>query len=87
MTIFRTATIACIALVLCSPAALGQKPASQPWMNPSLDPDARADLMIHEMTLDEKIQLVHGNGWGVLRDGAPVAGRHNGGAGFVPGIP
>jgi beta-glucosidase len=56
-------------------------------MNPSLDPDARADLMIHEMTLDEKIQLVHGNGWGVLRDGAPVAGRHNGGAGFVPGIP
>jgi beta-glucosidase len=56
-------------------------------MNPSLDPDARADLMIHEMTLDEKIQLVHGNGWGVLRDGAPVASRHNGGAGFVPGIP
>ena len=56
-------------------------------MNPSLDPDARADLMIHEMTLDEKIQLVHGDGWGVLRNDAPVAARHNGGAGFVPGIP
>jgi len=41
-------------------------------MNPSLDPDVRADLMIHEMTLDEKIQLVHGVGWGVLRAGAPV---------------
>jgi beta-glucosidase len=39
------------------------------------------------MTLDEKIQLVHGSGWGVLREGAPVAPRHNGGAGFVPGIP
>jgi beta-glucosidase len=57
-----------------------------PWMNKSLDADARADRMIHEMTLDEKIQLVHGSGWGVLRAGDPVAPRHNGGAGFVPGI-
>ncbi|MGA1981289.1 MAG: glycoside hydrolase family 3 C-terminal domain-containing protein [Acidobacteriaceae bacterium] len=56
-------------------------------MDPTLDPDARADLMIHEMTLDEKIQLVHGDGWGVLRAGAFVNTRHNGGAGFVPGIP
>jgi len=58
----------------------------QPWMDRTLDADARADLMIHEMTLDEKIQLVHGAGWGVLRAGAPVATGHNGGAGFVPGI-
>jgi beta-glucosidase len=43
--------------------------------------------MIHEMTLDEKIQLVHGVGWGVLRRGAPVPPADNGGAGFVPGIP
>jgi beta-glucosidase len=56
-------------------------------MNPSLDPDTRADLMIHEMTLDEKTQLVHGVGWGVLRSGAPVPSADNGGAGFVPGIP
>jgi beta-glucosidase len=56
-------------------------------MDTSLDPDTRADLMIHEMTLDEKIQLVHGDGWGVLRAGARVAPGHNGGAGFVPGIP
>ena len=98
MSFPRPTFVACILLALGfvnpvnlaltqAPAALGQKPAPQPWMNPSLDPDARADLMIHEMTLDEKIQLVHGNGWGVLRDGAPVAARHNGGAGFVPGIP
>ena len=97
MSFPRPTFVACIVLALgfVNPVnvALTQapagtaKPAPQPWMNPSLDPDARADLMIHEMTLDEKIQLVHGNGWGVLRDGAPVAGRHNGGAGFVPGIP
>jgi hypothetical protein len=28
--------------------------------------------MIHEMTLDEKIQLIHGVGWGVLRAGPPL---------------
>jgi beta-glucosidase len=83
----------CMIAVLLPTAALAQSttPAPtktpQPWMNTALDADARAELMIHEMTLDEKIQLVHGAGWGVLRDGAPVAPGHNGGAGFVPGIP
>ena len=95
MRIFRTLTLTCLSLAL-STAATGQAaakaspatPASQQaWMNPSLDPETRADLMIHEMTLDEKIQLVHGDGWGVLRAGAFVNTRHNGGAGFVTGIP
>lgn len=61
--------------------------ASQPWMNTSLDPDTRADMMVKEMTIDEKIQLVHGAGWGVLRPGAVVPAGDNGGAGFVAGIP
>ena len=65
----------------------GPKAGGQPWMNRALDPDTRADLMIREMTLDEKIQLVHGTGWGVLRAGSPLAPGHNLGAGFVPGIP
>jgi len=56
-------------------------------MDSSLDPDTRADLMAREMTMDEKIQLVHGDGWGVLKKGSYVAPNHNGGAGFVPGIP
>jgi beta-glucosidase len=56
-------------------------------MNPALDPDTRADLMVKQMTLDEKIQLVHGIGWGPLREGASVPPADNGGAGFVPGIP
>jgi beta-glucosidase len=70
-------------------AAVAQtaKPAAdKPWMNTALDADARADLMVKAMTLDEKIQMVHGNGWGVLRDGDPVAARNNHGAGFVPGV-
>jgi beta-glucosidase len=64
-----------------------QPAVDQPWMNTSLDADARADLMVHAMTLDEKIQLVHGSGWGVLRPGAVVPAGNIGGAGFVPGIP
>ena len=60
---------------------------SQPWRNAALDPDTRADLMVKAMTLEEKIQLVHGSGWGVLRPGAVVPAGDNGGAGFVPGIP
>ena len=58
-----------------------------PWMNTSLDADTRADMMVKQMTLDEKIQLVHGIGWGPLRAGAYVPPADNGGAGFVPGIP
>src|SRR6266478_3162178 len=37
-----------------------------PWENKSLSPDERADLVIGKMTLDEKIQLLHGLGWEVL---------------------
>ncbi|HUN63225.1 MAG TPA: glycoside hydrolase family 3 C-terminal domain-containing protein [Candidatus Sulfotelmatobacter sp.] len=74
-----------------APRAAAQTTASAttnsfPWMNRSLSPDQRADLVLQQMTLDEKIQLVHGTGWGVLRDGDPVPPRSNLGAGYVPGI-
>ncbi len=62
------------------------KPSSPPWMDRSLSPDQRADMVVKQMTLDEKIQLVHGTGWGVLRRGDSVPPRSNFGAGFVPGI-
>jgi beta-glucosidase len=60
---------------------------NRPWMNSSLSPDERADLVLKEMTLDEKIDLLHGNGmpgWGKPR---PNAYLGNGGAGFVVGVP
>jgi beta-glucosidase len=60
--------------------------SSFPWMDKTLTPDQRADLVLQRMTLDEKIQLVHGTGWGVLRQGDPVPPRSNLGAGYVPGI-
>jgi beta-glucosidase len=60
--------------------------STKPWGNKALSPDQRADLVLHEMTLDEKIQMVHGTGWGVLREGDPIPARSNFGAGFMAGI-
>jgi beta-glucosidase len=77
----------CLALPAATPAS-AQAPgkAALPWMDRTLSPDRRADLVLERMTQDEKLQLVHGIGWGVLRSGAPVPAQDNGGAGFVPGI-
>ena len=55
-------------------------------MDKTLPPDQRADMVVAQMTLDEKIQLVHGTGWGALRPGEPIPPGSNEGAGFVPGI-
>jgi beta-glucosidase len=58
-----------------------------PWIkDKSLSPDQRADMVLKEMTLDEKIDLIHGEGmpgWGKPR---PNAYLGNGGAGFVLGV-
>ena len=66
--------------------------SAAPWMDPSLTPDRRADLVIAQMTLEEKISLLHGAGpfdFDTSPENAAqgVLARYNGGAGFVPGIP
>jgi beta-glucosidase len=61
--------------------------SSRPWMNSSLSPDQRASLVLKEMTLDEKISLVHGTGMSGLSPMSPRAVRSNGGAGYVVGVP
>jgi beta-glucosidase len=38
------------------------QPKNYPWSDANLSPDQRADLVIKEMTLDEKISLLHGHG-------------------------
>jgi beta-glucosidase len=57
-----------------------------PWLDPSLSPDRRAELVLQEMTFDEKIRLVHGSGMPGFGPTDPEAVRSNGGGGFVPGI-
>jgi beta-glucosidase len=93
----RVSAIICVAIaatVIASPICSGQVPGAQarpkgPWMDKSLTPDQRAELVVKEMTLDEKIQLVHGTGVHFLpgRTAANLlTARANGGLGFVPGI-
>ena len=70
--------------------ALAQGPAvNRPWMDKTLSPDRRADLVLREMTLDEKIVLLHGNGMPGWPRSVPGANPYlgNGGAGFVLGVP
>lgn len=70
-----------------SPAVAQSRGKAQPWMNPKLSPDERASMVVKEMTLDEKISLLHGTGLPGLAPMSPEAVHSNGGAGYVVGIP
>jgi beta-glucosidase len=62
---WTSAILATAALVACSasmPLIYAVAPPdhpTRPWMNTSLPPDKRAELLIHAMTLDEKIEQIH----------------------------
>jgi beta-glucosidase len=60
---------------------------NHPWSNSNLSPDERASLVVQQMTLDEKISLLHGTGMEGLSPMSPLAIHSNGGAGYVVGIP
>jgi beta-glucosidase len=90
MQLHLSRQVACMltipALLLAQPAPAPKPKVQGPWTDKTLSPDKRADLLIEQMTLGEKIQLVHGTGWGALRPGSPIPTGSNEGAGFVPGI-
>ena len=87
------------ALLVCSSA--GAAPADQPWLNPALSPDARAQAAVAAMTLDEKLRLIFGYSDQAMTDLAKVPDdivspelktyvvthQVKGSAGFVPGVP
>jgi beta-glucosidase len=58
-----------------------------PWMDRSLSPDQRADLVLKEMTLDEKIAVIHGVG---MPTDDPLTQENmpsNRGVGYEVGVP
>ncbi|SFV13297.1 glycoside hydrolase family 3 C-terminal domain-containing protein [Pseudoduganella namucuonensis] len=93
----RQAGIAAAVLALCSgmpPAAVAETAAThapagaRPWMNVKLGPAERADLVLKEMTLDEKLKLVMGYlggdaDWKKFKRPAEVRTQS---AGFVYGV-
>jgi len=59
----------------------------RPWMNPKLPPEERAELVLKQMTLDEKLALLHGNGMAHVPNWQmPLTEFSNGGAGYVEGV-
>ncbi|MFD1734346.1 hypothetical protein ACFSC4_28470 [Deinococcus malanensis] len=81
------ATALAATLVILGTAGTGAD--AWPWMNPTLSPDQRADLVLRQMTPDEKQRLVFGSFATDLPAKfyrAPREARY-GSAGYVPGIP
>jgi beta-glucosidase len=99
-----TAFLASAAIAIALPAsASGQSspaPASQPWLNPALSPEARAKAAVEAMTLDEKLRLVFGYSDQAVTEISKVPDEIvspelktyvqtravKGSAGFVPGV-
>jgi beta-glucosidase len=55
----------------------------QKWMDASLSPDARAELLVAALTLDEMVSLVHGPMPAMLEKPPADAAM---GAGYIPGV-
>ncbi len=75
-------------LLFAALTAAAQTQPNRPWMNTSLSPDERAALVLKEMTLGEKLSLLHGNG--MAREPQwtmPLTRDSNGGAGYINPIP
>jgi beta-glucosidase len=91
MSVIAARRISLFALVILvtvpSIFAQNNSGAARPWMNTSLSPDERASMVVKEMTLDEKITLLHGTGMQGLGPMSPLAGGSNGGAGYVVAVP
>src|ERR1700691_4256806 len=83
---FLRTVIAALATIISASVAAAQV-ADRPWMNPKLSPEERADMVLKQLTLDEKLALLHGNGMAhVPQWQMPLTHLTNGGAGYVEGV-
>lgn len=85
----RAGVLVLAATFAAAPLAIAQfpgmtPPKHYPWSDNTLSPDARADLVIKELTLEEKISLLHGQGFSFNATGPTES---NGGAGYSVAIP
>jgi beta-glucosidase len=83
---FFLSLFAAIGMISAAGLAVAQD-TGRSWMNPKLPPEERAELVLKQLTLDEKLALLHGNGmprvdtWQM-----PLTYLANGGAGYVEGV-
>ena len=86
-SIMHAFALVTMALLLAVASAQGQT-SSRPWMDKALSTAERADLVLKQMTLDEKLELLHGNGMAHAANWQmPLTHLANGGAGYVVGVP
>jgi beta-glucosidase len=71
------------------PASVSAQRGNRPWMNRALSADQRADLVLRQMTRDEKLRIVFGYFGTDFPPRSYTAPREarQGSAGYVPGIP
>src|ERR1700688_4674242 len=73
--------------IISATSVLVAQDTDRSWMNSKLSPEERAELALKQMTLDEKLALLHGNGmahnpkWTM-----PLTHLANGGGGYVEGV-
>src|SRR5271156_2335714 len=78
--------IAALGTIIATSVAAGQV-ADGLWMNPKLSPEERADMVLKQLNLDEKLALLHGNGMAHASQWqTPLSHLANGGAGYVEGV-
>ncbi|WP_158753502.1 glycoside hydrolase family 3 protein [Dyella sp. S184] len=77
-------TLAC-AIGMASMAATAAQAPERPWMNTSLSPDQRAELVLKAMTQDEKFRLIRSD-FGEANNGRPMPVGALNSAGYVPAI-
>ncbi len=83
----RFFTFTTIIVTFSLSVSFAQSAGNHPWSNSGLSPDERASMVVKEMTIDEKVNMLHGTGMQGLSPMSPLAVSSNGGAGYVPGIP
>ena len=82
----------CFAMAII-PCELSAATPEKPWMNKALTPDQRTDLVLKEMTQDEKLKLVYGHfgseffNWTTKRETHKHEKALPQSAGYVEGVP
>ena len=81
----RAVLLSCVSGTCVAQAATAG--AGKPWMDRTLSADKRADLLLEKLTLEQKVQLLHGTGDPHEGPPDPKGADGNGGSGYVPGFP
>ena len=83
---FFCSLIAAIGMILCASDLVAQE-TNRPLMSPVPSPAERAEVILKQLTLDEKLALLHGNGMAHASQWQmPLTHLTNGGAGYVEGV-